>query len=112
MNSMTEPDTTTPMEMIIQSGAGVLTVAIKVPRLLKISAIHTLNVKLHELFHAVDQLDGRAPSASPVVQSRVPGDPEQDWVSWSREYSDPHYAAQFTYALEAMAARGIARWIH
>lgn len=115
---MTEPshawwgDTTTPTEIVVQSGGGVLTVAIKIPWFLKINAIHALEVKLHELFHAIDQMDGRAPSEFPVVQSRVPRDFEQDWVSWSREYSDPDYAAQFTHALEALAARGIARWIH
>ena len=116
INAMTESawcgSTTTPMEMVVQSGDGVLTVAIKVPWFLEINAIQALNIKLHELFHAVDQMDGRAPSEFPVVQSRVPQDWEQDWVSWSREYSDPDYAAQFTHALEAMAARGIPRWIH
>jgi hypothetical protein len=105
-------DTTTPMEIVVQSGAGVLTVAIKVPWFLKQNAIRALDVQLHELFHAIDQMDGRAPSECPVLQSRVPQDFEQDWVSWSREYSDPGYAAQFTNALEAMAARGIVRWIH
>lgn len=105
-------DTTTPMEIVIQSGGGVLTVAIKVPWFLKLNAIHALDVQLHELFQAIDQMDGRAPSGSPVVQSRAPQDCEQDWVSWSREYSDPGYAAQFTHALEVMAARGIARRIH
>lgn len=103
---------TTPMELLVQSGGGVLTVAIKVPRFLKINAIHTLDVKLHELFRAIDQMDGRPPSEYQVVQSRAPRDSEQDWVSWSREYSDPDYAAQFTHALEAIAARGIPRWIH
>jgi hypothetical protein len=105
-------DTATPMEIVVQSGGGVLTVAIKVPWFLKLNAIHTLDAQLHELFQAIDQMDGRAPSESPVVQSRAPQDCEQDWVSWTREYSDPDYAAQFTHALEAMAARGIARWIH
>jgi hypothetical protein len=105
-------DRATPMEIVVQSGGGILTVTIKVPWYLKINAIHAFDVKLHELFHAIDQMDGRAPSDSPVVQSRVPRDCEQDWVSWTREYSDPDYAAQFTLALEAMAARGIARWIH
>jgi hypothetical protein len=78
----------------------------------KLNAIHSLNVRLHELFRAIDQMDGRAPSEIPVIQSRAPQDCDQDWVSWSREYSDPGYAAQFTHALEAMAARGIARWVH
>ena len=55
------------MEIVVQSGGGVLTVAIKVPWFLKLNAIHALDV---------------------------------------------HYAAQFTQALEAMAARGIAQWIH
>jgi len=105
-------DTTTPLEIVVQSGGGVLTVAIKVPWFLKLNAIHALDARLHELFHAIDQMDGRAPSGSPVVQSRAPQDFEEDWVSWSREYSDPDYAAQFTQALEAMAARGIARWVH
>jgi hypothetical protein len=100
------------MEIVVQSGGGVLTVAIKVPWSLKINAIHALDIKLHELFRAIDEMDGRAPSECPVVQSRAPRDFEQDWVSWSREYSDPDYAAQFTRALEALAARGLARWIH
>jgi hypothetical protein len=100
------------MQMVVRAGGGVLTVAINVPRFLGINAIHTLNVKLHELFRAIDQMDGRAPSDSIVVQTRAPRDSEQDWISWSREYSDPDYAAQFTHALEAMAARGIPRWIH
>jgi hypothetical protein len=104
--------TTTPLEIVVQSGRGVLTVAIKVPWFLNINAIHVLDVQLHELFQAIDQMDGRAPSECPIVQSRAPQDCEQDWVSWSREYSDPNYAAQFTNALEAIAARGIARLIH
>jgi hypothetical protein len=105
-------DTTAPTEIVVHSGEGVLTVAVKVPWFLKRSAIHALDVQLHELFHAIDQMDGRAPSESTVVQSRAPQDCEHDRVSWSREYSDPEYAAQFTHALQAMAARGIARWIH
>jgi hypothetical protein len=105
-------DTTTPMEIVVQAVGGVLTVAIKVPWSLKLNAIHALDVQLQELFHAVDQLDGRAPSDAPVVQSRSPQDYEQDWVSWSREYSYPRYAAQFTHALEAIAARGMVRWVH
>jgi hypothetical protein len=103
---------TTPMGIVVQSGGGVLTVTVKVPWFLHMNAIHVLGVQLHELFHAIDQMDGRAPSECPVVQSRAPQDCEQDWVSWSREYSDPNYAAQFTNALEALAARGIPRWIH
>jgi hypothetical protein len=105
-------DRATPMEILVQSGGGILTVAIKVPWFVKLNAIHSLNVRLHELFRAIDQMDGRAPSEIPVIQSRAPQDCDQDWVSWSREYSDPGYAAQFTHALEAMAARGIARWVH
>jgi hypothetical protein len=105
-------DKAIPMEIVVQSGGGVLTVAIKVPWFLKLNAIHSLDVQLHELFRAIDQMDGRAPSEFPVIQSRAAQDCDQDWVSWSREYSDPDYAAQFTHALEAMAARGIARWVH
>jgi hypothetical protein len=105
-------DRATPVEIVIQSGDGVLTVAIKVPWFLKLTAIRCLDVQLHELFRAIDEMDGRAPSEFPVIQSRVPQDCDQDWVRWSREYSDPDYAAQFTHALEAMAARGLVRRIH
>jgi hypothetical protein len=105
-------DTTIPTQIVVHSGDGVLTVAIRIPWFININAIQALDVQLHELFQAIDQMDGRAPSESPVVQSRAPQDCEHDSVSWSREYSDPDYAEQFTHALEAMAARGIARWIH
>lgn len=59
-----------------------------------------------------DQMDGRSISDVPIVQPRMPVDLEEDLVSWSREYCDPEYAVQFTEALEAMAALGIAPSIH
>lgn len=105
-------DTTSPLEIVFQCREGVLTVAIQVPWFVGITAIRAFDAKLQELFQAIDEMDGRAPSNSPVIQSRAAKDWEQDWVSWSREYSHPGYAVQFAQALEAMAANGIARSIH
>src|ERR1700761_128574 len=70
-------DRATPMEILVQSGGGILTVAIKVPWFVKLNAIHSLNVRLHELFRAIGQMDGRAPSEIPVIQSRAPQDCDQ-----------------------------------
>jgi hypothetical protein len=103
---------TDPMQIVVLSGEGVLTVSITVPWFLKPKIIDVLDERLQELFHVIDQMDGRSISDVPIVQSRMPVDLDEDLVSWTREYSDPEYATQFTEALEAFAALGLAPSIH
>jgi hypothetical protein len=104
--------TSDPMQIVVVCREGVLTVAITVPWFLKPHIIDVLDERLQELFHVVDQMDGRAISDAPIVQSRMPVDLDEDLVSWSREYTNPQYAAQFTEALEAFAALGLAPSLH
>jgi hypothetical protein len=105
-------ETTDPMQIVVLCTEGVLTVSITVPWFLKPDIIGVLDERLQELFHVIDQMDGGSISDVPIVQSRMPIDLDEDMVSWSREYSDPEYPVQFTEALEAMAALGIAPSIH
>ncbi len=105
-------ETTDPIQMVVLCREGVLTVSITVPWFLKPDIIGVLDERLQELFHVIDQMDGGSISDTPIVQSRMPVDLEEDLVSWSREYSDPQYPEQFAEALEAMAAIGIAPSIH
>ncbi|HEX3949742.1 MAG TPA: hypothetical protein VHW95_07835 [Steroidobacteraceae bacterium] len=101
-----------PTEIIVLCHDGVLNVAIRIPRVLKSSAIRGLDMRLQELFNAIDQLDGRLSRETPVVQSRCLVDEDQDCLIWSREYADPGYPLQFTQALRAMASLGIAQSLH
>jgi hypothetical protein len=105
-------ETGDPLQIVVLCGEGVLTVSIMVPWFLKPDIIGVLDERLHELFHTIDQMDGRGISDVPIVKSRMPADLEEDLVSWSRECSDPEYALQFTEALEAMGAIGIAPTLH
>jgi hypothetical protein len=101
-----------PTEIIVLCHEGVLNVAIRIPRVLKMNAIRGLTVRLQKLFDAIDQMDGRRSRETPVVQSRCLVDEEQDCLIWSREYADPGYPVQFTHALQAMASLGIAQSLH
>jgi hypothetical protein len=53
-----------------------------------------------------------ADGGRPVDTEAHLADFAEDQVRWSREYSDPGYAVQFTQALEASAAAGIAPRVH
>jgi hypothetical protein len=101
-----------PREIVVGFGNGVLTVSITVPRFLKPEIIDLLNERIHELFHVIDQINGRGISEVPVVRSQMLAGLEEDWVCWSRDYSDPEYPEQFTEALEAVTEMGIAPSIH
>jgi hypothetical protein len=87
-------------------------VQVRVPPAAELHLLDAIKSKVQELFAAVEQMDGRQPQ-DVLTQEVHAGDIDNNnFVVWSREYSDPQFPARFELALRALAAAGIVPALH
>jgi hypothetical protein len=100
------------IEIRLGSDEEMLFVQVRVPPAAELHLLDAIRCKVDELFAAVEQMDGRQPQHV-LTQEMHAGDIENNnFVVWSREYTDPEFPARFELALRALAAAGIVPSLH
>ncbi|MDP9089730.1 MAG: hypothetical protein M3O26_13445 [Pseudomonadota bacterium] len=100
------------IEIRVGSDEEVVFVQVRVPGTGDLYLLDAIKWQVHELFAAVEQMDGRQPRNT-LTREAHRGDIENNnFVVWSREYSDPEFPERFELALRALAAAGIAPALH